>query len=59
MTQISWTLFKEVMYRWRSRDMNLSVRDRYQGWMTGEPSSELWGTSTVRPCSRGRTVRCW
>ncbi|MFT6378057.1 MAG: hypothetical protein ACJARS_004720 [bacterium] len=41
MTQISWTLFKEVMYRWRSRDMNLSVRDRYQGWMTGERPPKL------------------
>jgi UDP-2,3-diacylglucosamine pyrophosphatase LpxH len=42
MTQISWTLFKEVMYRWRSGDMNLSVRERYQGWMAGERAPKLW-----------------
>jgi hypothetical protein len=42
MTQISWTMFKEVVHRWRSGDMNLSVRDRYQGWMTGDRAPKLW-----------------
>lgn len=42
MTHITWTMLKEVLDRWRSGDLGLSVRARYEAWMRDERAPMVW-----------------
>lgn len=42
MKRVSWTMFKEIVYRFRSGDMSLSVADRYARWLERPEAPHLW-----------------
>ena len=63
--KLSWTAFKEILYRFGTRDLNLSVGDHYQKLVMGGPIRTAiighlhaagWWTSADR---RVLTLGCW